>query len=145
MFIQTPSNVSVGQDNVFSVDKEDSAPEKSIQNRDDEYDPNSGVHGMVFDYLEEFYSADMHANCIWTHKKDMLTGYLSVVGKVDAPQPGDHPKWVEIHPNGQYLYVVNEAGNTLALYLIDPRTHLPVYTYAPYSLIPPGKPFYLTL
>lgn len=126
-----------GYGNIFSVD-ENGRMASNIQNY--EYDPKSGIHGMVFDSSEIYlYSADMGANRIWTHAKDAQTGHLTLVGSVDAPLPGDHPRWVELHPNGLFLYALMEAGNTLAEYLIDQRTHLPVFTHKVYPLIPPGE------
>jgi Lactonase, 7-bladed beta-propeller len=94
---------------------------------------------MVFDSTETYlYSADMWGNKIWTHKKDARKGKLTLVGSLDAPHPGDHPRWVEIHPGGTYLYVLMEAGNNLAIYVIDQQTHMPVFTQLTYPLIPPG-------
>lgn len=94
---------------------------------------------MVFDPTETYlYSADMGANKIWTHKKDPETGTLAFVDSVEAPGPGDHPRWVEIHPSGKYLYALMEAGNRLAEYVIDEKTHKPVFTHKIYPLIPPG-------
>jgi carboxy-cis,cis-muconate cyclase len=61
------------------------------------------------------------------------------VGSTEAPAPKDHPRWVEMHPSGNYLYVLMEAGNRLCEYVIDPQTKLPVYTHKTYPLIPPGK------
>lgn len=127
-----------GFGNVFSVNK-DGGIERNIQNY--EYDPKSGIHGMVFDSEEEYlYSADMGANRIWTHKKDMQTGLLTLVGSVEAPGAGDHPRWVAIHPSGKYLYALMEAGNRLAEYVIDPQTHMPVFTHKIFPLVPPGLP-----
>ncbi|EMC91314.1 hypothetical protein BAUCODRAFT_80070 [Baudoinia panamericana UAMH 10762] len=111
--------------------------ERNVQNA--ELDPNSAVHGMVFDPQEEYlYSADMWANKIWCHKKDMQTGLLTLVGFVSAPAPGDHPRWVEMHPSGNYLYALMEAGNRLCVYVIDETTHMPVYSRQTFPLIPPG-------
>ncbi|PGH15545.1 hypothetical protein AJ79_02327 [Helicocarpus griseus UAMH5409] len=125
-----------GYGNVFSVGP-DGHLAKNIQNY--EYDPHSGVHGMVFDPTETYlYSADMGANKIWTHKKDPETGTLTLVDSVEAPGPGDHPRWVEMHPSGNYLYALMEAGNRLAEYVIDEKTHTPVFTQKIYPLIPPG-------
>ncbi|KAG4033264.1 hypothetical protein MFRU_005g02770 [Monilinia fructicola] len=127
-----------GHGNVFSVD-ENGALKENIQNY--EYSPGSAIHGMVFDAEENYlYSADMWGDKVWTHKKDSQTGLLELVGSVDAPKKGDHPRWVEIHPNGRYLYVLNEAGNNLAVYIIDEKTHLPVFTNITYPLVPPGVP-----
>jgi carboxy-cis,cis-muconate cyclase len=125
-----------GYGNVFSVTK-DGKLESNIQNY--EYSPESAIHGMVFDSTETYlYSADMWGNKIWTHKKDSQTGKLGLVGSVDAPAAGDHPRWVERHPGGTYLYVLMEAGNNLAIYVIDQQTHMPVFTQLTYPLIPPG-------
>jgi len=125
-----------GFGNVFSVDKSGALVE-NVQNY--EYSVESAIHGMVFDPTETYlYSADMWGNKVWTHKKDSQTGHLTLVGSVDAPNPGDHPRWVEIHPSGTYLYALMEAGNTLAVYVIDEKTHLPVFTQITYPLIPPG-------
>ncbi|KAJ9665109.1 hypothetical protein H2201_004769 [Coniosporium apollinis] len=125
-----------GYGNVFSVNK-DGGMEANIQNY--EYSPETAVHGMVFDPTETYlYSADMWGNKIWTHKKDSETGQLTLVDSVDAPAPGDHPRWVEMHPSGNYLYALMEAGNRIAVYVIDERTHVPVFTQHTYPLVPPG-------
>lgn len=90
---------------------------------------------MVFDAAEEYlYSADLRANKVWTHKKKS-DGTLEYVGHVEAPNSIDHPRWVEIHPSGKFLYVLMEAGNNLAVYTIDPSTHLPTFQKS-YPLIP---------
>lgn len=124
-----------GAGSVFTV-TQTGALDLNVQNY--EYAPNSGVHGMVFDPKETYlYSADLRANKIWTHKK-CTGGTLELAGVVDAPDPGDHPRWVEMHPNGRYLYVLMEAGNRLAVYVIDEQTHLPVFTNITYPLTPPG-------
>jgi len=126
-----------GWGNVFSVNQ-DGGLEKEVQNY--EYCPTTGVHGMVFDSSETYlYSADLRGNKIWTHKKDAQTGQLTLVNSVEAPDPGDHPRWVALHPSGAYLYVLMEAGNRLAVYVIDGQTHAPVFTHITYPLIPPGQ------
>ena len=81
-----------GAGNIFSVSSSGSL-EKNIQNYD--YSPDSAIHGMVFDPTETYlYSADMWANKVWTHKKDPKTGTLELVGSVDAPKKGDHPRYL---------------------------------------------------
>ena len=126
-----------GYGNVFSV-KSDGALDSNIQNY--EYVPNTGIHGMVFDPTETYlYSADLTANKIWTHLKDPKTGELSLVDCLEAPDAGDHPRWVEMHPSGKYLYALMEAGNRLAVYVIDERTHKPVFTHITYPLLPSGE------
>lgn len=124
-----------GHGNVFSTNQDGSLKE-NIQNY--AYSPQSAIHGMVFDPTESYlYSADMWANLIWTHRKDPSTGLLSTVSSLAAPQPHDQPRWVSMHPSGNYLYALMEHGNTLAEYVIDAQTHLPVYTRRSFPLVPP--------
>ncbi|KAL1304841.1 hypothetical protein AAFC00_003766 [Neodothiora populina] len=125
-----------GYGNVFSVDEEGGLKENT-QNY--EYCPETAIHGMVFDPTESYiYSADMWANRVWCHKKDPKTGHLETVGSVEAPGKGDHPRWVAMHPTGNYLYALMEGGNRLAEYVIDHQTHMPVPTHKIYPLVPPG-------
>ncbi|GAB7359255.1 hypothetical protein MBLNU230_g5912t1 [Neophaeotheca triangularis] len=127
-----------GYGNVFSVDEHGGLAE-NVQNY--EYQPNSAIHGMVFDPDENYlYSADMWANKIWTHKKDPQTGLLTLVSSLEAPSPDDHPRWVEMHPSGQHLYALMESGNRLCTYTLSPTTHEPSYTGHSYPLVPPGLP-----
>lgn len=126
-----------GYGNVFSANPDGSLAE-NIQNY--EYQENTGIHGMVFDPTETYlYSADLQANKIWTHRKDPATGTVSLVDCLEAPSPDDHPRWVEMHPSGKYLYALMEAGNRLAEYVIDERTHRPVFTHNVYPLLPEGQ------
>lgn len=92
---------------------------------------------MVFDPSElHLYSADMWSNKLWCHAKDPHTGLVRTVGNLDAPNPHDQPRWLAMHPSGNYLYALMEHGNTLAQYLIDPSSHMPVYTYVSFPLVP---------
>jgi carboxy-cis,cis-muconate cyclase len=126
-----------GSGSVFSTDS-DGALEKCIQNYD--YAPDSAIHGMAFDPQEHYlYSADMWGNKVWCHRKDHDSGKLELVGHVIAPKDHDQPRWVAVHPSGKYLYALMEHGNTLAEYVIDRRTRLPVYTHKSYPLVPECK------
>ncbi|GAO16157.1 hypothetical protein UVI_02045470 [Ustilaginoidea virens] len=110
------------------------------------YQPTSGVHGMVFDPTETYlYSADLRANKLWLHRRRSResapqNASLELVGSVDCPDERDHPRWVAMHPSGHYLYALMERGNRICEYLVDPATHMPVYTHKSYPLIPPGLP-----
>ncbi|KAK3939062.1 3-carboxy-cis,cis-muconate cyclase [Diplogelasinospora grovesii] len=126
-----------GYGNIFSVSGS-GALEKNIQNYP--YQENTGIHGMVFDPTETYlYSADLTANKLWTHRT-LPSGEVELIGSVDAPDAGDHPRWVAMHPTGNYLYALMEAGNRICEYVIDPATHMPVYTHHSFPLIPPGIP-----
>lgn len=128
-----------GYGNVFSVTGSGGL-DKNIQNYP--YQLNTGIHGMVFDPTETYlYSADLTANKLWVHRKVVSgSGSVELVGSVDAPAAGDHPRWVAMHPTGNYLYALMEAGNRICEYVIDPATQLPVYTHHSFPLIPPGIP-----
>ncbi|RFU75789.1 carboxy-cis,cis-muconate cyclase [Trichoderma arundinaceum] len=129
-----------GHGSVFTTNPSSGALAANVQNY--EYQPNSGIHGMVFDPTETYlYSADLSANKLWVHKKRAPDqAELQLVGAVECPDPRDHPRWVAIHPSGQYLYALMEKGNRICEYLIDPATHMPVFTHRHFPLIPPGIP-----
>lgn len=129
-----------GHGAVFTTDAATGALAANVQNY--EYQPGSGIHGMVFDPSETYlYSADLSANKLWVHRKsDSSSPELQLVGAVECPDPRDHPRWVAIHPSGNYLYALMEKGNRLCEYLIDPATHMPVFTHRHFPLIPPGIP-----
>ncbi|KAH6900751.1 hypothetical protein B0T10DRAFT_394247 [Thelonectria olida] len=129
-----------GHGAVFTTDPKSGALVDNVQNY--EYQPNSGIHGMVFDPSETYlYSADLRANKLWVHKRRSPDDpAVDLVGSVDCPEPRDHPRWVAIHPTGNYLYALMEKGNRIREYLVDPDTHMPVYTHRHWPLIPPGIP-----
>lgn len=128
-----------GHGSVFTVSNTGTL-ERNVQNY--EYQENTGIHGMVFDPTETYlYSADLKANKLWVHKKKAEgSAELDLVGSVDCPDVRDHPRWVAMHPTGNYLYALMEKGNRICEYLINPPTHMPVYTHRQFPLIPPGIP-----
>ncbi|KAJ4131655.1 hypothetical protein NW768_005848 [Fusarium equiseti] len=129
-----------GHGAVFTTDDTTKALKENVQNYP--YQPNTGIHGMVFDPEEEYlYSADLRANKLWTHRRRSKDDpSLELVGSVDCADERDHPRWVAMHPTGNYLYALMEKGNRICEYVIDPATRLPVYTHKHYPLIPPGIP-----
>ncbi|KAJ4250433.1 hypothetical protein NW757_007264 [Fusarium falciforme] len=128
-----------GHGAVFTTDSTTKALKENVQNYP--YQPNTGIHGMVFDPKEEYlYSADLRANKLWVHRRRENDAALDLVGSVECPDHRDHPRWVAMHPTGNYLYALMEKGNRICEYLIDPATRLPVYTHRQYPLIPPGIP-----
>ncbi|KAF4122809.1 carboxy-cis,cis-muconate cyclase [Geosmithia morbida] len=145
-----------GHGSVFTVD-ETGRLDVNVQNY--EYQPDTGIHGMVFDPSgTHLYSADLRANKLWVHRKkedenDESTpeaaasavsatsaGRLELVGSVDCPDGRDHPRWLAMHPSGHYLYALMEKGNVLREYVVDQATRMPVYTRRHWPLVPPGIP-----
>ncbi|TQW08710.1 carboxy-cis,cis-muconate cyclase [Cordyceps javanica] len=125
------------------------------------YQPDSGVHGMVFspargsddgdddddDDGERFlYSADLSANKLWVHRRpDPSRPEVELVGGVDAPDARDHPRWVAMHPSGAHLYALMEKGNRICEYAVDNNgrdngTGMITYTGRHFPLIPPDIP-----
>src|SRR5882724_4682834 len=66
------------------------------------------------------YTAKTNSKGIYEFDFDPTTGKMSVVQV--AAETKD-PSWVAVHPNGTYLYSVNEAGQASALsaFAIDPN------------------------
>lgn len=152
-----PFYAHAGHGSVFAVDPSSGALAANLQNYP--YQPDAAIHGMVFDPSGLFlYSADMGANKLWVHRRrragaghepacdvDALSEpgswpELDLVGSVSAPDPNDKPRWVAMHPTGRYLYALMEKGNRLCEFVVDPSTHLPVYTHRHFPLIPPAIP-----
>lgn len=130
-----------GHGAVFTPDPSTSALATNVQNYP--YQPDTGIHGMVFNPSDEryLYSADLSANKLWVHHRpDASSPQVELVGSVDAPDPRDHPRWVAIHPSGRTLYALMEKGNRICEYSINETTHMPEYTGRHYPLIPPGIP-----
>ncbi|KEY69125.1 hypothetical protein S7711_04908 [Stachybotrys chartarum IBT 7711] len=129
-----------GHGSVFAVDPASGALARNVQNYP--YQPDTGIHGMVFDPAEAYlYSADLRANKLWVHRRpDPDRPDLELVGSVACPDDRDHPRWVAMHPTGNYLYALMEKGNRLCEYVVDPVSHLPVFTHRHFPLIPPGIP-----
>jgi 6-phosphogluconolactonase len=53
------------------------------------------------------YTTKTNSKGIYAYRFDAATGQLSAIG-VAAETPD--PSWVAVHPNGKFLYAVNEAG-----------------------------------
>ncbi|KAK5987879.1 Carboxy-cis,cis-muconate cyclase [Cladobotryum mycophilum] len=129
-----------GHGSVFTTDSSTGALAANVQNYP--YQPDTGIHGMVFDPTETYlYSADLKANKLWVHRRpDPESPEIELIGSVPCPDPRDHPRWVAMHPSGQFLYVLMEKGNRICEYRIDPENHLPYFTDRHFPLIPPGIP-----
>ncbi|KAE9377386.1 3-carboxy-cis,cis-mucoante lactonizing enzyme [Stipitochalara longipes BDJ] len=102
------------------------------------YSNDSGIHGLAFGPNgDRLYSADLSGDRVWTHSVGN-DGKVAVVGTLQVPSAGMHPRHLVAHSGGQYLYVVFEAGNALIEYSLDEDTETAKAQVNSYSLIPTG-------
>lgn len=93
-----------------------SAPAKSWP-----LDPKSSTHGFQFWDIQGkqlLYSADMGTDSIWTHAVD-VSGGVKEVGRMKFSTPKVKPRFLEIHPNGEFMYVVLEHDNSVTALPMD--------------------------
>ncbi|KAK1750373.1 Lactonase, 7-bladed beta-propeller-domain-containing protein [Echria macrotheca] len=103
------------------------------------YTPSSGVHGLALNEVDGqqlLYSADLSGDLIWTHAVNLTTGKVAEVGRLGVGGTGVHPRHLAAHSNGKYLYVVNEANNSLAQFELSPQRGEAVKESVRYRLIP---------
>ncbi|KAF2177129.1 3-carboxy-cis,cis-mucoante lactonizing enzyme [Zopfia rhizophila CBS 207.26] len=101
------------------------------------YDSSAGVHGLDLSPDNDFvYSADDMGNAVWVHLFESTSGTAEQVQYLAAPT-GANPRHLAVHPNGQWVYVVYEELNQLAVYSRDNTTGKLTDTNTTYPLIPP--------
>lgn len=104
------------------------------------YGNSSGVHGFDLSPHSDFiYSADDMGNAVWVHSYDNETQTAKEIQYFAAPS-GANPRHLAAHPNGQWVYVVYEEANSLAVFERDAATGLLTDTNVTYSLLPSGQP-----
>jgi 6-phosphogluconolactonase len=64
-------------------------------------------------------AADLGVDGVLIYKFDERTGSIATVANGVATKPGAGPRHLAFHPNGRFLYVVNELDSTLAVYTYD--------------------------
>jgi 6-phosphogluconolactonase len=77
------------------------------------------------------YTTKTNSKGIYVYRFDAATGQLSAVGVAAETQD---PSWVAIHPNGKFLYAVNEAGKNsmVSAFALEPKTgHLTLLNQLP--------------
>lgn len=82
------------------------------------------VHMVAFDPENRFVLAtDLGQDRIYTYTLDRSTGRLSPAGRgfVSLP-PGDGPRHFTFHPNGRWLYSIQEEASTVAFFHFDQST-----------------------
>ncbi|KUJ20819.1 3-carboxy-cis,cis-mucoante lactonizing enzyme, partial [Mollisia scopiformis] len=97
------------------------------------YGSKSAIHGMTFG--RNLYSADLSGDVLWTHKVNS-NGTVEAVASYPMPEAGMHPRHIAAHPNGNYVYVVMEAGNEVVAYSVNSTTGIIETDVGTYSLIP---------
>jgi carboxy-cis,cis-muconate cyclase len=103
------------------------------------YNEAAVIYGMAMDPSNQYlYSSDWKNGKIWTHRVE-ADGSLTSLGSVEGPSNVSAPRTMVVHPSGKTMYVLLEGWNAVALYTLDPVTHLPVYTGGTYPLLPDSK------
>ncbi|KAF1929970.1 3-carboxy-cis,cis-mucoante lactonizing enzyme [Didymella exigua CBS 183.55] len=102
------------------------------------YSNSSGVHGLDLSSDNGFvYSADDMGNAVWVHSYDSTSQTAEEIQYLAAPS-GANPRHLAAHPDGQWVYVVYEEANSLAVYKRDNATGLLTDMNTTYSLLPSG-------
>lgn len=77
------------------------------------------VHSIVPDPANRFaIAADLGADKLVIYEMDLEKGRLHKNAEVNI-QPGAGPRHSIFHPNGQYLYLINELNSTLIVFRYD--------------------------
>ena len=77
---------------------------------------NPYAHCILSDPANRFVIAtDLGADKLLAYRMDLDQGKLHAHAEVNV-QPGAGPRHVIFHPNGQYLYLINELNSTLGVY-----------------------------
>jgi 6-phosphogluconolactonase len=81
------------------------------------------AHCVVTDPRNTFViAADLGVDGVLVYPFDARTGVISTkAGRGAATKPGAGPRHLAFHPNGRFLYAVNELDSTLAVYAYTAR------------------------
>jgi 6-phosphogluconolactonase len=75
------------------------------------------AHCIMTDPANKFVlAADLGLDSVLVYPFDARTGSISTAGHGVATKPGAGPRHFVFHPNGRFLYVVNELDSTLDVY-----------------------------
>jgi len=79
------------------------------------------VHSILPDPTNRFaIAADLGADKLVLYEMDLEQGKLNKHTEIDV-RPGSGPRHSIFHPNGQYLYLLNELNSTVICYRYDGR------------------------
>lgn len=77
------------------------------------------LHSIVPDPTNRFaIAADLGTDKLVIYKLDLEEGKLKMHAEVSV-KPGSGPRHTIFHPNGEYLYLINELNSTLNVYRYD--------------------------
>jgi carboxy-cis,cis-muconate cyclase len=95
-------------------------------------------HGVNLSPEEDaLYVPDIRKNAVHTFSIGP-TGALTSTGSIQASASGAGPRHATVHPNGKYVYVVNEPGNTLDVFTTGETSPL-IYSRQTLRLLPSGR------
>jgi 6-phosphogluconolactonase len=79
------------------------------------------VHSIVPDPTNQYaIVADLGADKLVIYAMDLENGKLKKHAEVEV-KPGSGPRHTIFHPNGKYLYLINELNSTLTVYRYDSK------------------------
>ncbi len=81
------------------------------------------AHCIIFDRSQRHaLAADLGIDKVMIYRFDRTTGKLTPGKQPFADlQPGAGPRHLTLHPNGKYLYAINELDSTMAAFKYDER------------------------
>jgi 6-phosphogluconolactonase len=80
------------------------------------------VHSIVPDPTNRFaIAADLGIDALVIYEMDLENGKLKKQAQVKV-KPGSGPRHTIFHPNGRYLYLINELSSTLTVFRYDSGT-----------------------
>ena len=124
------ANYSTGSVSSLSVRDDGSLGEAAsfIQHAGSSVDPvrqtGPHAHSIVVSPENRFaYAADLGLDEVLIYRLDAAKATLSPnQTPLAKTSPGAGPRHLTFHPNGKYLYAINELGNSVTLFDYDPRS-----------------------
>ena len=82
------------------------------------------AHCIILDRSERYaLAADLGIDKVMIYRFDKATGKLTPAQRPSAElQPGAGPRHLTLHPNGKYLYVINELDSTMTAFKYNAPT-----------------------
>jgi carboxy-cis,cis-muconate cyclase len=84
------------------------------------------------------YVPDIRKNVIHTFGVE-ANGNVTIIGAMTASEIDAGPRHLDVHPNGKYVYVINEHGNTVDVFRTGTGSYRLIYSSITLHLLPAGK------